>query len=573
MNRSHLCCAALALLVATTAFAVPSSAALLEHRWFYLATNLLVDKNVDDAIKLFERAAKAGYNGVVLTDSKFMRWDDLPEHYLANVRRVRQSCRDHKLACIACVCPIGYSNDLLARDPNLAEGLPVVDAPFVAKEGRLVPANDSAQLADGGFEQSKGNMPIGWSFVDQPGKITFIDTAVHYEGRASLRMQDIGLNDPQYGHGRACQTLAVKPYRYYHVSAAVKTEDFESAGEVRIAVLGKGETALNYHTPHLEKTQDWKRIDITFNSLEFSQVNLYLGIWGGKHGKIWWDDVRLEPAGLVNVVRRAGAPLRATSADGQTVYIEGRDFQNVRDPKLGMIPWRGGFTAWHDPPTITRPPGSRIRDGDKVLLSYYHAAVIYEEQVMCCMAEPKVYSILRWQLAKVHKHLQPDGYFLQHDEIRVQGWDESCRRSGRTPGELLADNVHQCAALVRAEDSGKPIYVWSDMFDPTHNARKSGRYYLVKGDGPWYGSWKGLDKDVAIVNWNSDPAKRLESLKHIADLGHKQILAGYYDGRVDSIRGWLRDAGQVQGVVGAMYTTWQHQYRDLEPFAVELKTP
>ncbi len=46
------------------------------------------------------------------------------------------------------------------------------------------------------------------------------------------------------------------------------------------------------------------------------------------------------------------------------------------------------------------------------------------------MAEPKLYEIIRWQLAQVHKHLQPDGYFLQHDEIRMQGWDESCRQRG-----------------------------------------------------------------------------------------------------------------------------------------------
>ena len=281
--------------------------------------------------------------------------------------------------------------------------------------------------------------------------------------------------------------------------------------------------------------------------------------------------MRLEPGGLVNVVRRDGAPLRATSADGQIVYQEGRDFQNARDPKLGMIPWPGGFTAWHDPPVVTLPSGSRIRDGQKVLLSYFHTAIIYEEQVMCCMAEPKLYEILRWQIAQVHKHLQPDGYFLQHDEIRVQGWDESCRRTGKTPGELLAENVRKCVELVRAEDAGKPIYVWSDMFDPSHNAQKAGRYYLVKGDGPWYGSWKGLDKDVVIVNWNSDPGKRIESLRHFAGLGHRQILAGYYDGPVGAIRGWLRDGEQVQGIVGAMYTTWQHQYRDLEAFAAQLK--
>jgi hypothetical protein len=563
--------AALGALACTVASARESVAAPLEHRWVYLATNLLVDRNVEDAAVLLERAAKAGYNGVVLTDSKFMRWDQLPERYVQNVRRIRQVCRDHKLACIACVCSIGYSNDLLSRDPNLAEGLPVVGAPFLAKAGQLVAAVDSARLVNGGFEQSKNNMPTGWSFVDQPGKIALIDTKVKFEGRSSLRMQDIGLHDPQYGHGRACQTLAVKPFHYYHVSAAVKTQDFESAGEVQIAVL-KDDTALNYYKPHVERTQDWKRVDITFNSLEFSQVNLYLGVWGGKRGKIWWDDVRLEPGGLVNIVRRDGAPLRVTSADGQIIYQEGRDFQNARDPKLGTIPWPGGFTAWHDPPVVTVPPGSRIRDGQKVLLSYFHTALIYEDQVMCCMAEPEVYEILRWQLAKVHKHLQPDGYFLQHDEIRVQGWDESCRRTGKTPGELLAENVRKCVELVRTEDAGKPIYVWSDMFDPSHNAQKTGRYYLVKGNGPWYGSWKGLDKDMVIVNWNSDPGKRIESLRHFAGLGHRQILAGYYDGPVGAIRAWLRDGEQTGGIVGAMYTTWQNQYRDLETFAAQLKS-
>ncbi len=85
------------------------------------------------------------------------------------------------------------------------------------------------------------------------------------------------------------------------------------------------------------------------------------------------------------------------------------------------------------------------------------------------------------------------------------------------------------------------------MFDPSHNALQTGRYYLVKGDGPWYGSWKGLDKDVVIVNWNSNPAKRAASLRHFASLGVRQILAGYYDGPVDVdcrlAAGWQAGAG------------------------------
>jgi hypothetical protein len=542
----------------------------LAHRWVYLGTNLLVDKNVEDNIKLLERAAKAGYNGVVLTDSKFMRWDDLPEKYPQNVARLRKACRDLKLDCIACVCPIGYSNDLLSRDPNLAEGLPVKAAPFKAVDGQLVP-DDPIHAANGGFEESTGNMPTGWLFVDEPGKISFIDTDVKSEGRASLRMQDIGLVDPQNGHGRACQKLAVQPFHYYHVSMAVKTEDFGTVGDVHITILSKDGASLNHYQPHIEKTQDWKRIDVTFNSLEYSEVNLYLGVWGGKRGKIWWDDLRVEPGGLVNLVRRDGAPLKATSEDGKTVYQEGKDFEKISDPLMGSVPWPGEYTVWHEPPNVTLTKGSRIRPGQKVLLSYYHTAIIYEGQVMCCMAEPKLYEILRWQIAQVHKNLKPDGYFLSHDEIRVQGWDESCRRSKLTPGQLLAENVRKCTEIVQREDRGKPIYVWSDMFDPYHNAGKSGRYYLVRGDGPWYDSWQGLNKDVTVVNWNSDRAKRIDSLKHFAGLGNRQILAGYYDGPIDAIDDWLRDARQVKGVEGVMYTTWRSNFNDLEGFAAELK--
>lgn len=546
--------------------AAESAPAPLEHRWLYLATNLLVENNVDANIALLERAAKAGYNGVLVADSKFLRWDILPDRYLTNVRRFREACRRTGIRCVAAVCPIGYSNDLLSRDPNLAEGLPVRDAPFVAQDGALVPADSSLRLVNGGFEQWRGNVPAGWSFVDEPGKVSFRDDEVKFEGRSSLRMENIGERSP-YANGRASQTLAVLPWRYYHVSVAVKTRDFEAAGQVRINVLGKDGRALNFYQPHVEKTQDWRRIHATFNTLENREVNFYVGVWGGRGGTIWWDDVRIEPAGFVNLVRREGAPLRLTSEDGQTQFIEGKDVAPIRDPKLGDDPYPGQYTVWHDVPPVRLLPQSRIREGQKVLASYYHTAIIHSDQVMCCMAEPKVYDILRWHLAEVHKNLQPDGYFLSHDEIRVQGWDASCEKSGKTPAQLLADNVRRCVELIRAEDAGKPIYVWSDMFDPFHNARPNGKYYLVRGEGPWHGSWEGLPPEVIVMNWNSNPKVRRDSLRHFAQRGHAQMLAGYYDGPVAAIQGWLADARAAGHVTGVMYTTWRHNYQDLETFA------
>src|SRR5258705_14019603 len=126
-----LCCVVAAVALAPVAG--------LTKKWVYLATNLLVDDNVTSDLTLAARAKKDGYNGIVVTDSKFMRWDTLDDRYAKNVERFRAGVKNIGLELVVCVCPIGYSNDLLSRDPNLAEGLPVVDQPFKATaDGHLV---------------------------------------------------------------------------------------------------------------------------------------------------------------------------------------------------------------------------------------------------------------------------------------------------------------------------------------------------------------------------------------------------------------------------------------------------
>ncbi len=559
------------VLLAFPAAAAEKPAAKLQL-WFYFPTNFLVDENVDRGISLLERAAKAGYTDVLITDSKFMRWDDMPQRYYDNLTRYREACRRVKIRCHAAVCPIGYSNDLLSRDPNLAEGQPVMDMPFTVKDGKLVPEQPAEPLVkNGGFEESRGDTPGGWAFVDGAGKFSFMDTAVKAEGRAALRFENIGPDGP--ANGRAMQPLAVKPFRYYHVSVMMKTEDFDAPASLNILLLTPEGQVLNHHMPRLEKTQDWTRLDVTFNSMTYENVNLYIGVWGSRRGKLWLDDVRVEPAGFVNVLRRESTPVKVKSEDGKTVYKEGKDFENITDPKLGNDPWQGCFSAWHEEPAVNVPADSRLKEGQRVLVSFYHTSIIYGEQVGCCMNESKVAEILRWQVRRVKEHVKPDGYFMSHDEIRQGGWDPTCVKSGKTPGEMLTDNVAACAAMIAEEDPGKPVAVWSDMFDPTHNAQKTGYYYLVKGEGPWYGAWEKLPKNVTVANWNMNPDIRKESLAHFASRGNRQILAGYYDSEPvgPPIRAWMQDAAAVKGVAGVMYTTWENRYDSLEDYAAAVK--
>jgi hypothetical protein len=179
--------------------------------------------------------------------------------------------------------------------------------------------------------------------------------------------------------------------------------------------------------------------------------------------------------------------------------------------------------------------------------------------------EPKVFEIVEDQIRRVNDLFQPKTFFLSHDEIRVAGWSEPEMASGKTSGELLADNVRRCCEIIKKQNPQARLCIWSDMFDPHHNAKD--QFYLVRGD--LADSWEGLPKDMLIINWNSGQAAK--SLPFFADRGHGQVVAGYYDAPPERIKVWLaagdstKSAGSIRGV---MYTTWQSNFADLEKFAV-----
>ena len=273
------------------------------------------------------------------------------------------------------------------------------------------------------------------------------------------------------------QTIKVQPWHYYHVSVMAKTEDCTS-GDFRISRRRRCQKGypLNWQPPAIHKTMDWTRLHATFASLDNREVGLYLGSYNAKGGKIWWSDVRIEPGGLVNVIRRPSLPLTITSEDGKTVYVEGKDFSEVKDPKLGNDPNPGYFTYWHEPPAVTVPEGSRLKQGERVLASYHFATLAGKShQINCCLSEPKIYDLLARQVQWVKETAQPDFYMMAHDEIRHCGWDDSCTRRNMTCGQILAENVSKCSPRSSSKtDPGKPIVAWNDMFDPFHNARKEG---------------------------------------------------------------------------------------------------
>ncbi len=544
--------ATLTLVAAAAAVRAAPERLALPKRWVYVATNLLVDENVDELDALMTRAAKDGFNGIALNDSKFGRLAEMDSRYFRNVERVKKAAKESGIEIVPGVAPIGYSESILGRDPNLAEALPVKDALFVVRNGgaRCV-ADPRVSLAGGDFATGGG-----WSWKD--------DAVVVADGAARVE-------NPK-GNARIAWKIRVAPFRQYHVAVGVKTRDFH--GDARVNAIGPDGRALVCSDLGVKPTQDWTERHAVFNSLGNEEVTVYLGEWGGASGELAWRGARIEEVGLLNVVRREGAPLSVRperpASNGPSPeapprpLVEGADFAPVVDPRMGVVPWPGGYEIWHEPPTIKLK--SPLPDGTRLRVSYFHVVTVGDGQVTICPSEGKTVEILRDQIRRVHAAWGAKAYFLEHDEIRVLGWDESCARRSLTPGQILADDVKTCVRLVRETAPGADVCVWSDMFDPNHNAHD--RYYLVNGD--LAGSWEGLDKDVIVVPWHFE--KRAESLKFFSDRGNRTLIAGYYDGSVErNVTGWLDAARGVKGVVGVMYTTWRRAYDDLERFAAAVE--
>ncbi len=514
------------------------SAARFEKRWLFVWRDMSDAKEVDRVIERMPSAKSAGYNGVVLS----------PNIPPAKAGELREAAKRNGLDLVAIV--MGNS-----RDRNYMEGLPVKDALFVVRDGVAVHQPDNpTRVANGDFEEFKENHFARWGFQDDEGVTTFVDTGVKHAGKASLRMENIGKNE--HRHCRIMQTIKLQPFRQYHISVWVKTEGMTPA-DPEVKLLKKnGEGGISFQTFRTERTQDWRRVDLGFNSMDNTEGNLYLGSWYGKDGKVWWDDLVVEEVGLINVLRRPGCPVSVRAESG-AAFEEGKDYQRIVDRQLH--PW----IAFHEAPVIKLTPGTRIGKEARLLVSYYHPIIVYEDRLTSCVSEPKIFDEWRDEVKHADSLLHPAAFLMSHDEMRVMNHCALCQSKKMTPGELLAENVHKAAQIIREVRPDAGIWVWNDMFDPMHNAVD--HFYAV--NGTLKGSWKGLDKDVGIVNWHGGLEGK--NCRFFADLGLRQILSGYYDGdeNGDAMARWKANTTDVPGIVGAMYTTWEDRYDAMAAWA------
>jgi hypothetical protein len=486
--------------------------------WLYQNLHLADSAAVAHAAPLWRRAAAAGYARIALVDERFARLATQDSAYFERLRTLRMLADSLRLEIVPGVALVGRGNGaMLAMDPNLAEALPVRDAAFEVRGGIARP------LADPPVALAAHPDDV------EPGAEVAGGVARLHGGR----------------HARIAWTLTLAPWRSYHVSVRLRGVGFR--GEPRIRVTGEGHGELAFASALAPAGDSTQTRDVVFNSQECRRATIGIALSQGARGTLECSGWRIEESGPVNLVRRSGMTFRIAGLQ------EGRDYEPVVDTLLGRHAGPGTFDAWHTPPLVhvRRPDGTRLR------ASWYAAGVVLRGQASCCLSDTSVSRRLREEIARVRELFGARTLFLMHDEIRVLGQDAPCVAHHGSAAQILAANLREC----RADAGDARVCVWSDMFDPHHNAVD--RYYLVRGS--LASSWDGLGRDVTVVDWNQeDPAA---SLAFFAARGNRIIWAGYYDEPVESIRRILPLLDRTPRVTAIMYTTWRGRFEDLEAFA------
>ena len=527
----------------------------LEHRWFFAFGHRRDQQGVTRIKSLIDVGAAHHLNGMVLSSfglDSITRWRDTD---IAMLKEIQAHCDAKKIELIPTGFSAGYGGGALGHDRNLAAALPVALS-LVAKNDRITPGPSENLLENGDLETYRNGRFTGFGFHDQPGEVSFIDTEAAASGGTSIRFENLTANE--HGHGRINQKVPVQPGRSYRFSLKIQTQDLEPAGRVRMQVLRENGGTVASHSPSLKATQDWTEVSFEFLNYRETSLLVYAGIWGGRSGRFWLDDLRLDQDNsLSNIVTRPGTPRRLRSLDRSKTFSEGRDFDAIRN--LRSLDW------------VKCLPSGDIKEGERLELTCYKIPSIshaWGQQISLCMSNRDLYTYWEAQARRLHDVIPYKKILLSMDEIRNGGGCLSCRNSGLSMAEILGDCVTRLRDIFRRIDPGIEVLIWSDMLDPAHNARDN--YYGVIGD--FTGAWQHVPKDLTLMCWYHSIRDR--SLIFFSERGFKTFGAAYYDADdLASSKDWLNSLARTPNAQGIMYTTWLQKYALLADFGDLVSSP
>jgi hypothetical protein len=523
---------------------------ILPYRWFFLSGGFKDAESLEIMTSYINTAAEHKLNGAVLSCGldAILTWD---KSRIENLKKLKATCDKKGVELIPLCLSAGYGYGVLKQNPNLAAGMLVKDILFEAKGGmaNIVP-DVLVSAEDGRFENVDGHRVSLFAMQDDPGGATMIDKRVFKDGGASFRFS--------FSKRERVAINLTKPYKYYVISFWARGA---GSDKIKLELCVYDGNKQRLALPIVFKDgADWQKFEIPVFTMG-GPSRLFLGNWSQKAGWVWIDILEVKEPGLLNVLRRPGTPITVRAEKGNMVYKEDVDYARIEDPKLS-------YTGQvHPAPAIKLLPGGAIKDGDKLLVSFYAPSRLRKNQPVLCMSEPEVYDIWRRTVKAINDAIKPKTWFLDMDEIRGGGTCHLCQSRIKpnglpiTGGDIVGDCITKQVEMIRDVVPDAEVLIWNDMLDPEMNAKP---YYHGVPYG-YSGSWNKVPKDLIIVPWYLGKAEK--SLAHFKKLGFRMIAGAYYDtGNLDGTRTWRWRMSVTPGGIGIMYTTWEHDYSLLGEF-------
>ena len=492
------------------------------EKWVHLRNDITTDEKLTHVLDVLSKAAASGYNAV-LWDSAIGgegfdhdRWD---AKRLARLERVKALCRERSLEIVPMIWSIGRAHSVMWNHPELAEGYPVKDVPYVVRGGRAVFEEDDAPV-----------LPAAPKVIDEKSK---------------------------YIVGR----FDVKPFRRYRFSAKIRPQGVTGRRAFRFYFWpvdnndkfsrDRMPRNLGGVEPGREGWQDFS-IDLSTHDRRVARLFCtYDAAKGGKGGCVEWKDVQFRTHGLQRVMSGPGAPFRVRDAKTGEVYVEGRDYRRP-DPIPRHLE-KIGFHADGPSQEFGIVKGGRIADGARLLVDAYELAEVSPEQYSACMSNPGLYRYFEESVVALKRMFDPKRVFLSLDELRIGGTCAACEARKTDMAHIFAEAVTRQHEILRRAIPGVGIYAWPDMFVPCRNAV---RRYEMCADTTYAGAIDLIPKDIVMAVWGGDP--HLDEIDFVAKRGFPMLGCGYYDAKdIVSQTRW-RDAVMEyrDDFVGCLYTTW-----------------
>jgi hypothetical protein len=291
-------------------------------------------------------------------------------------------------------------------------------------------------------------------------------------------------------------------------------------------------------------------------------------------GDIEWHPMRAE---LINVLDNEETSPIVNSKDGKRIYKKGLDYELI-EPTIKE--WRGHSFGKIRRMKIKVNAGSRLKEGDKVLVSYDSLPLEYR-----AIPRSKYSGVSRYAYEEYRRLFRQFGRlplrfimvsFSEH--FGGLNRDSRSKRLGKSNRSLLVSYMNTLERLLRSEGEvatpgGDELHgvgatsfrlvVWDDMLNPWHNG--GDKYYQVAFGGPPGATGlrpasdmkAELSKSIWLASWwyrNDDKHGVIKNTPNFYTTnGYRYFVAAW--NQEGAINDWLRmtDPQEAEGILA---TTW-----------------